>query len=276
MTPSRKSGIQARAVRVLFLGDVFGKPGRQALKHFVPKLIPRHGVDLVIANSENSAGGVGVTPDSANELLACEVDLLTSGNHIWAKREIVPYLEAAGSKQLRPANYPRGTPGRGRAIVATPDGRRLGVVNVEGRVFMRNLEDPFRVVEEEIQLLKADGVACILVDIHCEATSEKNAMGHFLDGRVSAVVGTHTHIQTADERVLPGGTAFITDVGMCGPWDSVIGVKKELVLQRFLTQRPVSFEPARRDVHLQGALIDIDDATGKARSIARVQERLAD
>jgi len=263
-------------VRVLFLGDVFGKPGRQALKHFVPKLIPRHGVDLVIANSENSAGGVGVTPDSANELLACEVDLLTSGNHIWAKREIVPYLEAAGSKQLRPANYPRGTPGRGRAIVATPDGRRLGVVNVEGRVFMRNLEDPFRVVEEEIQLLKADGVACILVDIHCEATSEKNAMGHFLDGRVSAVVGTHTHIQTADERVLPGGTAFITDVGMCGPWDSVIGVKKELVLQRFLTQRPVSFEPARRDVHLQGALIDIDDATGKARSIARVQERLAD
>jgi metallophosphoesterase (TIGR00282 family) len=158
----------------------------------------------------------------------------------------------------------------------TPDGRRLGVVNVEGRVFMRNLDDPFQVVEQEIELLKADGVVCILVDMHCEATSEKNAMGHFLDGRVSAVIGTHTHIQTADERVLPGGTAFITDVGMCGPWDSVIGVKKELVLQRFLTQRPVGFEPARRDVHLQGALIDIDEVSGKARSIQRIQERLAD
>jgi hypothetical protein len=263
-----------RALRVLFLGDVFGKPGRQAVKHFVPKLIVRHGIDLVVANSENSAGGAGVTPESANELLASEVNLLTGGNHIWAKREIVPYLEAPGSKQLRPANYPRGSPGRGRAIVETPDGRRLGVVNLEGRVFMRNLDDPFRAAEEEIRLLKADGVSCILVDMHCEATSEKNAMGHFLDGRVSAVVGTHTHIQTADERVLAGGTAFITDVGMCGPWDSVIGVKKELVLQRFLTQRPIGFEPAKRDIHLQGALIDMDDATGKARSIVRVQERL--
>jgi hypothetical protein len=263
-----------RALRVLFLGDVFGKPGRQAVKHFVPKLIVRHGIDLVVANSENSAGGAGVTPESANELLASEVNLLTGGNHIWAKREIVPYLEAPGSKQLRPANYPRGSPGRGRAIVETPDGRRLGVVNLEGRVFMRNLDDPFRAAEEEIRLLKADGVSCILVDMHCEATSEKNAMGHFLDGRVSAVVGTHTHIQTADERVLAGGTAFITDVGMCGPWDSVIGVKKELVLQRFLTQRPIGFEPAKRDIHLQGAIIDMDDATGKARSIVRVQERL--
>src|SRR5512144_2359900 len=140
-------------MRVLFLGDVFGKPGRQAVRHFVPKLISKLAVDLVVANAENSAGGAGVTPDSANELLACEVDLLTSGNHIWAKREIVPYLEATGSKQLRPANYPRGAPGRGRAIAATPDGRRLGVVNIEGRVFMRNLDDPFRVVEEEIQLL---------------------------------------------------------------------------------------------------------------------------
>ncbi len=274
MTRSPDSGIHSRALKVLFLGDVFGKPGRQAVRHFVPKLIGRHGVDLVVANSENSAGGAGVTPDSANELLASEVNLLTSGNHIWAKREIVPYLEAPGSKLLRPANYPRGAPGRGRAVVETPDGRRLGVVNVEGRVFMRNLDDPFRVVEEEIRLLKADGVTCILVDMHCEATSEKNAMGHFLDGRVSAVVGTHTHIQTADERVLAGGTAFITDVGMCGPWDSVIGVKKELVLQRFLTQRPIGFEPAKRDNHLQGALIDIDEATGKARSIVRIQERL--
>jgi metallophosphoesterase (TIGR00282 family) len=261
-------------LKVLFLGDVFGKPGRQAVKHFVPKLIAREGIDLVIANAENSAGGAGVTPDGADELLGCEVDLLTSGNHIWSKREIVSYLERAGSRLLRPANYPPGSPGRGRGIAQTPDGRRLGVVNLEGRVFMRNLDDPFQVVERELAALRAEGVVAVLVDMHCEATSEKNAMGHYLDGRVSAVVGTHTHIQTADQRVLAGGTAFITDVGMCGPWDSIIGVKKELVLQRFLTQRPVGFEPAKRETYLQGAIIDIDDATGRARSIARVQERL--
>jgi metallophosphoesterase (TIGR00282 family) len=202
------------------------------------------------------------------------VDLLTSGNHIWAKREIVPYLAAAGSKQLRPANYPRGAPGKGRGIAQTPDGRRLGVVNVEGRVFMRNLDDPFQVVEEEIQLLKADGVVCILVDMHCEATSEKNAMGAWLDGKVSAVVGTHTHVQTADERILPGGTAFITDVGMCGPLDSVIGIKKELSIERFLTQRPNQYEVAKNLVYLQGVVLDIDDATGKARGITRLREHL--
>jgi metallophosphoesterase (TIGR00282 family) len=263
-------------VKVLFLGDVFGKPGRQAVQRLVPRLIGRDGVDLVVANAENSAAGIGVTPDSAEELLAAEVDLLTSGNHIWAKREIVPYLDKPGSRLIRPANYPPGTPGRGRAVVATPDGRRLGVVNVEGRVFMRSLEDPFRVALAEVEALAAEGVTCILVDVHCEATSEKNALGWYLDGKVSAVVGTHTHVQTADARVLTGGTAFITDVGMCGPWDSIIGVKKELVIERFLSARPVSFEPAKRDVWLQGVLVDIDDATGRARSIARVQERLED
>ncbi len=261
-------------MKVLFLGDVFGKPGRQAVERLVPRLITRHGVDLVVANAENSAGGSGVTPDSADELLACEVDLLTSGNHIWSKREVVPYLEHPDSRLLRPANYPRGAPGRGRGVVSTPDGRRLGVINLEGRVFMKNLDDPFQVVVGEVAALRREGCTCILVDMHCEASSEKNAMGWFLDGKVSAVLGTHTHIQTADERVLPGGTAFITDVGMCGPWDSVIGVKKELVLERFLTQRPMSFEPARRDVWLQGALVDLDEATGRARTIARVQERL--
>jgi 2',3'-cyclic-nucleotide 2'-phosphodiesterase len=261
-------------LKILFLGDVFGKPGRQAVQRLVPRLIAREGLDLVVANAENSAAGSGVTPDSADELLAAEVNLLTSGNHIWSKREIVSYLEAPGSRLLRPANYPKGAPGRGRAIVATPDGRRLGVVNLEGRVFMKNLDDPFRVAEEEIAALKAEGVRAILVDMHCEATSEKNAMGWFLDGRVSAVLGTHTHVQTADARVLTGGTAFITDVGMCGPWDSIIGVRKELVLERFLTQRPMGFEPAKRDVWLQGAVVEIDDATGRARSIARVQEKL--
>ncbi|HEX9241194.1 MAG TPA: TIGR00282 family metallophosphoesterase [Anaeromyxobacter sp.] len=261
-------------MKVLFLGDVFGKPGRQAVARLVPKLIARDAVDLVIANAENSASGIGVTPDGADELLASEVNLLTSGNHIWSKREIVPYLERPGSKLLRPANYPPGAPGRGRAVVSTPDGRRLGVVNVEGRVFMRPLDDPFRVALAEVEALRAEGVICILVDIHCEATSEKNAMGWFLDGKVSAVLGTHTHIQTADARVLPGGTAFITDVGMCGPWDSVIGVRKELVLERFLTARPASFEPAKREVWLQGALVDVDEETGRARSITRVQEKL--
>ena len=263
-------------MKVLFLGDVFGKPGRQAVQRLVPRLIARDAVDLVVANAENSASGIGVTPDSAEELLAAEVDLLTSGNHIWAKREIVAYLDRPGSRLLRPANYPAGTPGKGRAVVSTPDGRRLGVVNVEGRVFMRSLEDPFRVALAEVEALRAEGVTAILVDVHCEATSEKNALGWFLDGKVSAVLGTHTHVQTADARVLTNGTAFITDVGMCGPWDSIIGVRKELVIERFLSARPVSFEPAKRDVWLQGALVDIDDATGLARSIARIQERLED
>jgi metallophosphoesterase (TIGR00282 family) len=261
-------------VKLLFLGDVFGRPGRQAVRHFVPKLIAKHGIDLVVANSENSANGAGVTPESAEELLACEVNLLTSGNHIWSKKEILPYLDAPGSRQLRPANYPAGSPGRGSAVIATPDGRKLGVVNIEGRVFMKNLEDPFQVAQAEIARLRAAGARAILVDMHCEASSEKNAMGHFLDGKVSAVLGTHTHIQTADARVLAGGTAFCTDVGMCGPWDSIIGVRKELVIQRFLTQRPVQFEPAKRETYAQGAIVDIDDETGRARSIERVQERM--
>ena len=263
-------------MKLLFLGDVFGKPGRLAVQRLVPKLIVRHGLDLVVANAENSASGIGVTPDSADELLAAEVNLLTSGNHIWSKREIVPYLEDPDSRLLRPANYPRNAPGRGRAVAVTPDGRKLGVVNLEGRVFMKTLDDPFEAALEAIEALKAEGCRCILVDMHCEATSEKNAMGWFLDGKVSAVLGTHTHVQTADQRVLPGGTAFITDVGMCGPWDSVIGVRKELVLERFLTQRPMAFEPAKREVHLQGAIVDIDEATGRARTIERVQERMED
>ncbi len=261
-------------MKILFLGDVFGKPGRQAVQRLVPRLIARDGIDLVVANAENAAAGIGVTPDLADELLAAEVDLLTSGNHIWSKREILPYLDAPGGRLLRPANYPPGAPGRGRAVISTPDGRRLGVVNLEGRVFMKALDDPFRAATAEVEALRAEGVRAILVDMHCEATSEKGAMGWFLDGKVSAVLGTHTHVQTADARVLPGGTAFITDVGMCGPWDSVIGMRKEPVLERFTSGRPASFEPAKREVWLQGALVDVDEETGRARSIARVQERL--
>ena len=263
-------------MKVLFLGDVFGKPGRLALQRNVPRLIARDAVDLVIANGENAAAGIGITPELADEILAAEVDLVTSGNHIWAKREIEPYLDRPGARLLRPANYPPGTPGRGSAVVSTPDGRRLGVVNVEGRVFMRTLDDPFRVVEAEVAALRAQGVLAILVDVHAEATSEKAALAWFLDGKVSAVIGTHTHVQTADERILPGGTAFLTDAGMCGPCDSVIGMRKELVLGRFLSMRPTGFEPAKRDVWLQGALLDLDEETGKARSIVRFQERLGD
>ncbi len=263
-------------MKVLFLGDVVGKPGRQAVQRLVPRLVARHGADLVVANAENSASGVGVTPDTADELLAAEVDLLTSGNHVWSKREIGPYLDRPGCRLLRPANYPRGAPGRGHGVARTPDGRRLGVVNLEGRVFMKTLDDPFQAALVEIEALRRDGCVAILVDMHCEATSEKAAMGWFLDGKVSAVIGTHTHVQTADARILPGGTAYLTDAGMCGPWDSVIGVKKELAVERFLTQRPVGFEPARREVWLQGALVEIDDETGRALAIERVQEPLPD
>ncbi len=261
-------------MKILFLGDVFGKPGRTAVKQLVPRLIARRGIDLVVANAENVSGGAGVTPEDADALLASEVDLLTSGNHIWSKRDIVPYLDRPGSRLLRPANYPKGAPGRGQAVVETPDGRKLGVVNLEGRVFMKDLDDPFALAPLLVDELRAQGCRAILVDMHCDATSEKNAMGHFLDGKVSAVLGTHTHIQTADARVLAGGTAYVTDVGMCGPWDSVIGVKKELAIQRFLTQRPVGFEPAKREVWLQGAIVDVDESTGRARSIERVQEPL--
>jgi metallophosphoesterase (TIGR00282 family) len=235
-----------------------------------------HKVDLVIANAENAAGGAGVTLEAAEDLLGAECNLLTSGNHIWAKREIGPYLQAHPDKLIRPANYPASAPGKGHAIIATPAGRKLGVVNVEGRVFNpRHLDDPFVAADAAVKALR-ETTPCILVDMHCEATSEKNAMGAFLDGRVSAVLGSHTHIQTSDERILPGGTAFITDVGMVGPMDSIIGMKKELVLERFLTQRPVSLEPARKDVWLQGAVVEVDDSTGRARSIVRVQEKLPD
>jgi len=260
-------------VKVLFLGDVVGKPGLAAVRTLVPKLIARHSLDLVIANAENSEGGAGISPESAESLLASEVDLLTSGNHIWTKRQIVPWMEAHPNLLIRPANYPRGAPGRGSAIAQTRDGRQLGVINVEGRVFMRNLDDPFRIaLELAADLLKQ--TRCILVDIHCEATSEKNALGAYLDGKVSAVLGTHTHVQTADERILPGGTAFITDVGMVGPMDSVIGIKKELSIERFLTQRHSGYEVAKNLVYLQGAIVEIDEQTGHATKIERVREHL--
>jgi len=260
-------------VILLFLGDVVGKPGVLAVRTLVPKLIARHSADLVVVNAENSEGGAGISGESAEAILSAEVNLLTSGNHFWTKRQILPWVEAHPELLLRPANYPEGTPGRGHTVIQTPDGRKLGVVNLEGRVFMKSLDDPFRVGARLVEELRRQ-TPCILVDMHCEATSEKNAMGAWLDGKVSAVVGTHTHVQTADERLLPGGTAFITDVGMCGPLDSVIGIKKELSVERFLTQRPTPYEVAKNLVYLQGVVVDIDDQTGKARSITRVREHL--
>ena len=260
-------------MKVLFLGDIVGKPGRAAVRHFVPVLRERHGLDLCLGNSENSAGGAGITPESADDLLEAGLDLLTGGNHTWSKREILPYLERNGSRQLRPANYPDGAPGRGHAVVTSPGGRKLGVVNLEGRVFMKPLDCPFRAAERLVAELRQE-TPCILVDMHCEATSEKNAMGHFLDGRVSAVLGTHTHVQTADERVLRAGTAYQTDVGMCGPWDSVIGLRKESAIERFLTARHTPFETAQGETVLQGAIVEIDDETGRARGILRIRETL--
>jgi 2',3'-cyclic-nucleotide 2'-phosphodiesterase len=262
------------AMKILFLGDVVGKPGRLAIREFLPKLVGRHQIDLTIANCENVANGAGVTPDTAEELFAFQIQCLTSGNHIWDKKEIGPYL-GGGRPILRPANYPPGAPGRGSTIIETPDGRKLGVLNLEGRVFMKTLDDPFRCADVEVEKLRRE-TPCIFVDMHCETTSEKNAMGVYLDGRVSAVVGSHTHVQTADERILPGGTAYLTDAGMCGPLDSIIGVRKDLALQRFLTQRPHAFETAKNETWLQGAVIDIDDRTGRGLSIERVRERLGD
>ncbi|TMB03581.1 MAG: TIGR00282 family metallophosphoesterase [Deltaproteobacteria bacterium] len=260
-------------MKVLFLGDIVGKPGRAAVRHFVPVLRERHGLDLCVGNSENSAGGAGITPESADDLLEAGLDLLTGGNHTWSKREILPYLDRDGSRQLRPANYPDGAPGRGHAVLTSPGGRKLGVVNLEGRLFMKPLDCPFRAAERLVAELHQQ-TPCILVDMHCEATSEKNAMGHFLDGRVSAVLGTHTHVQTADERVLRAGTAYQTDVGMCGPWDSVIGLRKESAIERFLTARHTPFETAQGETVLQGAIVEIDDQTGRARSILRIRETL--
>jgi len=255
-------------VKVLFIGDIVGKPGRTAVKVLLPGIVGNYGVDIVIANCENAAGGFGVTRKVVDELYSNEIDILTSGNHIWDKREISEFI-GDYETLLRPANYPAGTPGRGSVIVHNGSGISLGVLNLEGRVFMKPLDCPFRVAEKEIDELKHK-TDIIIVDIHAEATSEKEALGWFLDGRVSAVVGTHTHVQTADERVLPSGTAYITDAGMTGSFDSVLGIKKEVALERFLTLLPNRYDVAKGDVRLQGVLIDIDDTTGRGLSIERL------
>ncbi|HED00818.1 MAG TPA: TIGR00282 family metallophosphoesterase [Proteobacteria bacterium] len=256
-------------IKVLFIGDVVGSPGRSGVRHLVPEIVESYGIDLVIANGENAAGGIGITPQVADELLRNGVHVLTSGNHVWAKKEILGYL--SGSERiLRPANYPPGLPGRGGTVIHTRGGDPIGVFNLQGRVYMDNLDCPFRVAEKEIETLKKEAKVVIL-DFHAEATSEKVALGWFLDGRISAVLGTHTHIQTADERILPHGTAYITDVGMTGSVDSVIGMKKEIAIERFLTQVPRKLEVAKRDIQLQGVVLEIDKESGGCVRIKRVQ-----
>ncbi len=259
-------------MRILFIGDIVGKPGREALRLLLPQLAKKYKVDLSIANAENAAGGSGITPRIAEELFGFGLNMLTSGDHIWKRKEVLEILDSE-MRILRPANYPPGSPGRGCGSIETKKGKTLGVINLEGRVFMSTLDCPFKCARAAIEELK-EKTPVILVDIHAEATSEKIAMGWFLDGMVSAVLGTHTHVQTADERILPGGTAYITDLGMTGPYDSVIGRKVEQILARFLTQMPVRFEMAQDNVQLHGVVLDIDEKTGKATSIERIQEKL--
>ncbi len=260
-------------MRLLFLGDVVGRPGRRALAALVPRLAAQEDIEFVIANCENASGGKGVDPRSADELHEAGVDVLTSGNHVWQNREIVPYMRESG-RLLRPLNFPPGVPGVGWTVQkARRSDARVAVLNLIGRVFMAPVDCPFRAADEALADIRREA-SIVFVDMHAEATSEKVAMGRFLDGRVSAIVGSHTHIQTADETVLPGGSAYLTDAGMCGPEDSVLGVRTDRVVERFLTQMPTRFEVAAGAVLVQGAVIDIDGETGRARSIRRVRERV--
>ncbi len=255
-------------VKILFIGDIIGKPGRQALSRELHRLVDRHNVDIVIANGENAAGGFGLTEETARELFKQGVHLLTGGNHIWDKKEQVPLI-LADPRILRPANYPAGALGNGSAVLTTPGGVKVGVLNLEGRVYMKTLECPFKVADREIERLKQE-TSIIFVDFHAEATSEKSALGWYLDGRISALIGTHTHVQTADERILTQGTAFLTDAGMTGAFDSVIGMGKEETISRFLTQLPSKFEVAKKDIRLNGVVIGVDEQTGKALTIERI------
>lgn len=259
-------------MNILFIGDIVGLPGREAVKKLLPVLKKEFRLDFVIANAENAAGGSGITPRVAAELFDSGISVLTSGDHIWKKREILEIINDE-SRLLRPINFPQGAPGRGSGVFKTNDGQKIAVVNVQGRVFMEALDCPFKTVRQEIESLSKE-TKIIIVDIHAEATSEKVALGWYLDGLVSAVFGTHTHIQTADEKILPQGSAFISDVGMAGPFDSVIGRKVEDVLERFLTAVPIRFEVASENIQLHGVVVDIDVNTGKAKSIIRIQRKL--
>lgn len=266
-------------MKILYFGDVYARPGRVALAAAMIKIKAEHAVDFVIVCGENVCHGNGITPEMAQDLFDLGVDVITTGNHAWDQKTIIPFMETT-TRLIRPANYPNiggyKTPGRGVTVAEskTRPGLRLGVMQFMGRVFMDGIDCPFQAAEREVEKLDRLGVECILIDFHGEATSEKQAFAHFMDGKVSAVVGSHAHVQTADERILPGGTAAITDVGMTGCFDSVIGVKKELSIQKFLTKRPVRYEPAEGPGGYGAVLIDVDESNGKARSILRFRESI--
>jgi hypothetical protein len=259
-------------LNVLFIGDVVGQPGRRALDRALLPLIDRNNVDFTIVNIENAAGGFGLTVELFQELSKLPIDVFSSGNHIWDKKEIYEVLNSS-DRLLRPANYPPGNPGRGWTVQTTAAGVPVGVLNLQGQVFMpAQCDSPFRVADEE--LARAGDVKVIVVDMHAEATSEKIAIGWYLDGRVSAVLGTHTHVPTADETVRPGGTAYQTDVGMTGAYEGVIGFARDRIIEKFLAQTPKAFETAKRDIRLCGALVGVDEGTGRARAIERIEVKV--
>jgi len=255
-------------MRILFIGDIVGRPGRRMLNAHLERIVTDRQIDLVVANCENAAAGFGITPELADGLLEKGVHVLTSGNHIWDKKAVLPYLDAQ-EKIVRPANYPDGAPGKGLYLGATAAGVPYAVLNLQGRTYLPPIDCPFRAADAILERIEP-GVAVRLVDFHAEVTSEKMAFGWYLDGRATAVLGTHTHVTTADERVLPGGTAYITDVGMTGPRDSVIGMDREASIRRFLVGIPTRFEPASGPAKFSAVIIDADEKTGNARSIERV------
>ena len=256
-------------MKVLYIGDIMGKPGRRAVARSVPRLVSQRKIDVVIGNGENVAGGFGITPELAEELFGMGLSAITTGNHAWDKKEILDYFPRE-RRLLRPANYPENVPGQGSVVIETKSGEELAVLQLMGRVYMPTLDCPFQVAKREMAKLRTR-VAAVLVDMHAEATSEKMAMGHYLDGEATAVVGTHTHVQTADEQILPRGTAYLTDIGMTGPLHGVIGVKKELAIEKFLTGMPRRFEVASGPTVFCAALIELDARIGKALSIERIR-----
>jgi metallophosphoesterase (TIGR00282 family) len=257
-------------LRLLFLGDIIGEPGRRAVIEMLPALKSAWGIDFVVANGENVAAGRGITPRLAIDLLRCGVAVITTGDHVWDQKEVVSFIETE-PRLLRPINYPEGTPGAGSIILDTAKGK-VGVINVQGRTFMLPaLENPFRCVWAEVEQIRTQ-TPIIFVDVHAETTSEKIALGRFLDGKVSAVAGTHTHVQTADDQIFPGGTAFICDAGMCGPTESVLGREIQPIVQRFYSSMPINFPVAKGEVKLHGLMVDIDEESGRALSVQRIAE----
>jgi metallophosphoesterase (TIGR00282 family) len=261
-------------VKILFIADIVGEPGRRAVAELLPRLRRQHSVDLVIANGENAAGGSGITPKTAAEIFSAGVDIMTSGDHLWDQKEVTGLLQNE-SRFVRPLNYPQGTPGQGSVVVQANNQAPIAVLNLQGRVFMPDLDNPFIVARAEVERLRQK-TNIIFVDLHAEATSEKVALARMLDGQVSAVIGTHTHVQTADEQIFPGGTAYLTDAGFTGPHESVIGREIEPIIRRFLTLQPQKFTVATGQIKLQGALVEINAHTGRAESIQRVSESLTE